>query len=532
MEYDTPIRGFPSLDEARGVVLKLERQGIPCCVSTDPTGVMATLFVAAEHSDQAAEIIGEDGYDILPMPEAETEEETDVEEHTSSESVLEQVSAELGTVSQKERSPVRQLGILAFSLILFFSLGLFRNSMMGVVLLVGVIFIHELGHLAGMKLLKYTDVQMFFIPFFGAAVSGTETEPRASRKAIVSLLGPVPGILIGIVTGIAYLRTRQPFFADATRTFLFINTFNLLPFHPLDGGRFFDAVLFSRNPKLEIGFKILTALVLTWLAVTFKDMFLGLFAFFVFMSLRGTYISASIAHAIRKQTDSVCDAALQPIPREWLGHIVDMLRAKLPVEQQKPKLLATYTAGIWQRIRSRPCKAFPATGLLLCYMFFIMLGIGAGFIFEMTVFALTETQTDLVYRTLPNGESVRLQVTSIRGQKFSEVQVNDKGLFDGLQVVWNIPNGDKSKEGHWKDGYWHGEWKFWDPQGKLSEIIEYDMGKPIRCVRLIDGLMKEVPPEDWPRLMKIVKQRSPEGIKQISANGVEQPAPECLPIGK
>jgi len=521
MRLDTPIRGFPSQDEARRVALELDHQGIPCRVSTDTAGVFTTLFVAEEHTARATEIVGEDGFDVVPVPESEVEQSVEAQSGTRSEDLSKQVAAQLDVVTQNDRSPIRQLGVLALSLVLFVSLGLFRNSITGVALLAGVILVHELGHLVGMKLLKYKDVQMFFIPFFGAAVSGAETEPSAPRKAIVSLLGPIPGILIGVATGVVYLRTREPLLADAARTFLFINTFNLLPLHPLDGGRFLDAVLFSRHPKLELGFKILTALVLAWLAMTFKDVFFAGFAFFVFMSLRGTHISASIAHAIRKQTDSVSDTISQRVPNDRLGQIVEMLQAKLPSEHQKPKLLATYAAGIWQRIRSRPCRVLHATGLLLCYAFFILLGIGSVFLFEMTVFAITEMQTEIVSRTSPNGDTARLQVTSVRGQKISEVQVNDQGFFDGTQISWHMSNGNTNKQGQWKDGYWHGKWKFWNPQGELVEIVEFDMGKPIRCVELIDGHEQEVPPVEWSRLRRMVRQRSPQGIRQNSRGNEE-----------
>jgi len=51
-----------------------------------------------------------------------------------------------------------------------------------------------------MKLFGYRDVQMFFIPMLGAAVSGVESNPSSVRKAIVSLLGPLPGIIIGIIS--------------------------------------------------------------------------------------------------------------------------------------------------------------------------------------------------------------------------------------------------------------------------------------------------------------------------------------------
>lgn len=73
-----------------------------------------------------------------------------------------------------------------------------RGSPVNLLLILLVLLIHESGHWLGMKIFKYKDIQMFFIPEFGAAVSGTESTPCAKQKAIVSLMGPVLGIIIGI----------------------------------------------------------------------------------------------------------------------------------------------------------------------------------------------------------------------------------------------------------------------------------------------------------------------------------------------
>ena len=54
--------------------------------------------------------------------------------------------------------------------------------------LLGVLLFHELGHYAGMRLFGYRDVRMFFIPFFGAAVSGRREGVAAWKEAIVLLL--------------------------------------------------------------------------------------------------------------------------------------------------------------------------------------------------------------------------------------------------------------------------------------------------------------------------------------------------------
>lgn len=507
MKQTVAIRRFPSKDEARDVALMLEAKGIACRVVTEP--IFATLFVSPADSEAASEIIGDEGFDIIPLPDAaagETVEDSDV----STKNLLPQVSAELDAI-KKERTPWQNLGALVLSLILFVSLGLFRNSLSGIGILVGVIFLHECGHLIGMKLLKYKNVQMFFIPMLGAAVSGTETAPSGVRKAMVSLFGPVPGIIIGVVTGIAYLKTRQPILADATRMLLFLNTFNLLPIYPLDGGRFFDAIVFSRHPRIEIGFKIITTLILGWLAVTFKDLVFGVFAFLVFVSLRGIHVSARIAHAIRKEMDDTEDCASRKVPSRYVQKIVGILKERLPVERWKPKLFAWYVTEIWQRVCNKPCSIGPAVGLFLCYVFFILLGVGSGVMFE----TMADRRSKIVTRTLPNGDSVRVHIVSYRGHKLSETQVNDEGFFDGNAIAWQMFTTNRIKEGHWRDGFWHGEWKFWNKKGELTEIVEYDMGTPIRYRQLINGEMRDVPREDWPRYITLIRQTNHRGRKAM-----------------
>jgi len=441
------------------------------------------------------------------------------ETESNDEEIVDKVLAELNKTDLDQKKSIgKNLATLAVSVVLFISLGLFRNSIASIAMLVGVILIHECGHFIGMKLLKYKDVQMFFIPLFGAAVSGKETTPSEAKKAIVSLFGPAPGILIGIGTGVAYFLTRQPLLADATRIFIFLNTFNLLPFHPLDGSRIFDALLFSRHPRIEVGFKIITTLILGWLAFIFRDIFFGLFAGAVFISIRSTHISASIAHEIRKETNAADDCSLHKVPPESVQKIVKLLKEKLPAEHRKPKPMAIFTNGIWQRVCNKPCAVIPSIGLLTCYAFFILLGGGAGILFEVTTRTITNSNTKLVTQALPNGKTMHTYIVSLRGQSISETQVNDDGLFHGTQTDWYISTTNKSKEGHWQDGYWDGEWKYWDIGGTLVEIVEYNIGKPVQCQQLIDGVMQDVPYEEWPQSIKRMAQNQPQGIKRSESN--------------
>jgi hypothetical protein len=45
-----------------------------------------------------------------------------------------------------------------------------------------------------MRIFHYRDVRMFFIPFFGAAVSGRHYNIAGWKKAVVSMMGPVPAL--------------------------------------------------------------------------------------------------------------------------------------------------------------------------------------------------------------------------------------------------------------------------------------------------------------------------------------------------
>jgi len=57
---------------------------------------------------------------------------------------------------------------------------------------------------------------------------------------------------------IFYAATHERQYYDIASMFIFINAFNLLPLYPLDGGSFFDSLIFSRNYVVEVIFKIST----------------------------------------------------------------------------------------------------------------------------------------------------------------------------------------------------------------------------------------------------------------------------------
>jgi Zn-dependent protease len=190
------------------------------------------------------------------MKEDDISNNNDLEETLSEDQAYQDILAEIKQQQSRKKSWVTNIIILAVSLLIFFQLGLFEAGLHSVVMLIGVLLIHETGHLLGMRLFGYKNVQMFFIPLFGAAVSGESRDVAAYKRAIVSLLGPSPGIIIGCVLMLMFGATGREDYLNTAAMFLFINCFNLLPFYPLDGGRFLYQVIFSRNRYLELCFRI------------------------------------------------------------------------------------------------------------------------------------------------------------------------------------------------------------------------------------------------------------------------------------
>lgn len=153
-------------------------------------------------------------------------------------------------------------------------------------ILVGVLLLHEAGHFLGMKLFGYRDVKMFFIPFFGAAVSGKKHATAAWQEIIVLMLGPLPGILLGAVLFFALWPTdSKSILYQSIWMLVAINAFNLLPFMPLDGGRVMNLLIFRRHPALEVLFKLFAVAGLLLLAVGLMSWVLAVIAILVLIGI-------------------------------------------------------------------------------------------------------------------------------------------------------------------------------------------------------------------------------------------------------
>jgi len=175
------------------------------------------------------------------------------------------------------------------SLAIYLGLGYYIFKRWDIIILItAVVIIHELGHFFAMKVFRYKDLGIFFIPLLGAYVSGSKREVSQRESAIILLAGPLPGIVLGII--FYFLGESEPFLMIGNMTyysislfFVILNLFNLLPVYPLDGGQLLNRVFFNESNWLSKIFIILSIGLLSWFAWRTNPV---LFIFPAFMLLR------------------------------------------------------------------------------------------------------------------------------------------------------------------------------------------------------------------------------------------------------
>lgn len=108
---------------------------------------------------------------------------------------------------------------------------------------VGLIFVHEMGHVIAVKAKGLPVKGMLFIPFFGAAVAWSNSK-NVKDEAEVAIAGPLAGAIgSSVCLGIAALfHLQETMWVPLAYIGFFLNLLNLAPVWPLDGGRVFDAI--------------------------------------------------------------------------------------------------------------------------------------------------------------------------------------------------------------------------------------------------------------------------------------------------
>lgn len=107
---------------------------------------------------------------------------------------------------------------------------------------IALLFIHEMGHAAVMRMQGIKTTPVLFIPFMGAVIGMREMPKNVFAEAQMALGGPILGSLGALGSLVLWQVTGAPIFLALAYSGLFLNLFNLLPVSPLDGGRAMAAI--------------------------------------------------------------------------------------------------------------------------------------------------------------------------------------------------------------------------------------------------------------------------------------------------
>ena len=273
------------------------------------------------------------------------------------------VLAEIHQLQNKKVTWTSGITVLIVSVLLFVAAGARQWDWKTLCLILPVLFIHELGHYLAMLVFRYRNLRMFFIPLFGAAVTGQNYNVAGWKKAIVSLMGPVPGILLGSVVGVIGMVTHQELLIKAAIMLLIVNGMNLLPVLPLDGGWVLHTVLFSRHPVLDTAFRVLALGGLLMLGIFGGTRVLVYVAIPMALGLPVAYKLARITADLRSRGVGAAPSPdAQTLAPETAQTIVGEVRNVFP--KLHAKNLARYTLNIYETLNARPPGALASLALL------------------------------------------------------------------------------------------------------------------------------------------------------------------------
>ena len=400
------------------------------------------------------------------------------------------IRAALG--EEEKQGLLGKLGLFAFTIILFFSLGLGSWSTDDLIILVAVILFHELGHFVAMKLFRYNDVKMFFIPFIGAAVSGKPVHHSSAKSAIISLMGPLPGLIAGGFFVYLFLLEGDSLYRKIAYFLLFLNGFNLLPLTPLDGGRFFEEILFSKNRFFEMAFAILAVLVFAGLGILLRDWLLGLLALINIIQLAPTFHISTIATQLKKK--QINNLQLHKLSAEHLNLITEKLREKFPklFDPLSGKALAGYASRLIERVNAGGTSVLKTIVFIISYAV-----IALGAIVCAGLLVVNNHEYELhVYKD----KKVLKSFYAGDPRPASEVELNQKNEFHGTATAY-YQDGKIMQKIEFKNGKVEGKWIEYDQKGAIlfsdafkkgRHLLRYANGKTYKLSELNKGVQIEI----------------------------------------
>jgi Zn-dependent protease len=390
--------------------------------------------------------------------------------------------------------------LFVITIILFFSSQIIAAKWQEVLILIGVLLFHECGHFLAMKLLKYDDVKMFFLPFLGAAVSGRAKRETALKSCIVSLMGPFPGILLGTLLYFLFFWTNNYYLLKTSQVMLLLNAFNFLPIMPLDGGRFLD-VLFVKRRVFRLLFGLFGAAVFIALAISSQDFFLALIGIFAIISAFSSFKAHGAAKAIgAKGFSAVSMDELFDKP-EQLAIALDVMKSryeKLFSPNVMYRGIYNTLVVVVDTLKFVPAGIISKISLVLAYPVLLLISIAVTFFFLAINF-----EERVVYKQTESGK-VTFAEEYMFGSIKSRIPINNSSRYDGLAIAFGRDSSIITDYFVYKDGYRNGIWITRNDTGDTIEKEVYDSGKLITRMKRAGGSWDTIPAQQLPFFQKMI----------------------------
>ncbi len=404
-------------------------------------------------------------------------------------------------------SKASSLTLLIITIFLFFSAQIISTKWQEILILIGVLLFHELGHLAAMKLLKYSDVKMFFIPFIGAAVSGKSRNDSALKSCMVSLMGPFPGILMGMFLYFLFILTKNYFLFKTAQVMLLLNAFNFLPIMPLDGGRYID-VLFVNRRYFRFLLALFGAVVFLLLASSAKDIVMGVLGVFAMYAALANLKLHRISNELKDRGVRAASVDELLEDQNAMQIMIDSLQTGYP-KLFKPKVIyrSIYNqlTVIVETIKFIPAKLFSIIMLLFTYTFLLLISLLVSFLIIASNYQEKHRVMEI------EGEKIAVIERHFFGRKYAECPVNGDLYYDGKGTAFGGEPDSISGIFYYSNGYRTGEWLTFDVSGEIVEKKNYDNGQLMEISRLEGDEWKTYSYKDLSFL-----QRCSEEIQRLS----------------
>lgn len=167
-------------------------------------------------------------------------------------------------------------------------------------LLMGILLLHELGHVAAMWLVGLPVKGIYFVPFIGAVSMSAGRERSDLESGFIALMGPLMSLAPTLLLLAVHLNGGPVLAGAAALVAALLNLFNLLPVLPLDGGHVARVALRAVHPSVARAFG--------WI---------GLIAGIALAAATGSYLLGFIIGlgALSLQKPAADDSELPPMSR-------------------------------------------------------------------------------------------------------------------------------------------------------------------------------------------------------------------------